>query len=89
MTYHWQPAQPIRVEVDALGAPRRIWWRGRGHPVEEVLNRWRVDEGWWRLGVEDGRVWREYFKLVTRSGLLLLLYRDLAGGGWYLQGLYD
>jgi hypothetical protein len=34
-------------------------------------------------------VWREYFRLVTVSGLLVDVYRDMAGGGWYVQRVYD
>jgi hypothetical protein len=48
------------------------------------MRRWRIDVDWWR-----GRVWREYFKLVTRTGLLVEVYHDLVGGQWYVQRLYD
>jgi hypothetical protein len=49
-----------------------------------ITRRWRIDVDWWR-----GRVWREYFKLVTRTGLLVEVYHDLVGGGWFVQRLYD
>ncbi len=39
---------------------------------------------WWRV-----RIWREYFKLTTGTGLLVVIYRDLLSGAWYLQRLYD
>jgi len=34
-------------------------------------------------------VWREYFKLTTQTGLLVVIYLDLLNGKWYLQRLYD
>jgi hypothetical protein len=83
MTYLWAEGQPIDVKADERGTPRRITWRGRAHPVEQVANRWRVDEDWW-----CGRIWREYFKLTTRTGLLVV-YHDLLTGDWCLQRLYD
>jgi hypothetical protein len=43
-----------------------------------------VDTGWWRL-----RVWREYFKLETDTGLLVIIYRNLLTDDWYFQRLYD
>ena len=43
--------------------------------VERVLDRWRVDEGWW-----EERVWRSSFRLITRDGLLVVdeAYADFA-----------
>ncbi len=84
MTYLWPAGQPIVVQADALGVPRCIDWLGQTHTVEIVANRWRVNEEWWRE-----RIWREYFKLATDTGLLVVVFRDLVGGGWYLQRLYD
>ena len=54
------------------------------HPVQAVAKRWRVDQEWWQA-----RIWREYFKLTTKTGLLVIIYRDLLTGDWYLQRLYD
>ena len=56
----------------------------RAATIQAVARRWRVDQDWWRQ-----RVWREYFKLTTRTGLLVIIYRDLLSGRWYLQRLYD
>ena len=84
MTHLWPDGLSIPVEADTLGVPHRFEWLGQTHRVEIVANRWRVDEDWWRK-----RIWREYFKLATDSGLLVVVFRDLVGGGWYLQRLYD
>lgn len=84
MSRFWPGSEPLQVEVDARGRPHTLHWQGRIHPVESIANRWRVDTGWWQQ-----RIWREYVKLATRSGLLVILYQDLERGDWYLHRLYD
>jgi hypothetical protein len=84
VTRLWSQGERIAVVSDATQASRSFTWRGRTHPVQGIAKRWRVDVDWWR-----GRVWREYFKLATRTGLLVIVYRDLLTGDWYLQRLYD
>ncbi|MCZ7571729.1 MAG: hypothetical protein M5U01_24525 [Ardenticatenaceae bacterium] len=83
MTRFWPDGEPIAVAGDAEN-PRALTWQGRTHPVQGIANRWRVDEGWWHQ-----RTWRDYFKLYTRTGLLVVIYHDLLTGRWYLQRLYD
>jgi hypothetical protein len=84
VTYLWPDGELIAVEADSLRTPRAFIWQGRTHPVQAIAKRWRVDVDWWRV-----RVWREYFKLATGTGLLVVIYRDLLSGDWYLQRLYD
>jgi hypothetical protein len=84
MTRLWPGGQSILVESDSGGTPVSFAWQGRPHRVLGVAKRWRVDQGWWRR-----RVWREYFKLYTHTGLLVIVYRDLLSSQWYLQRLYD
>ena len=84
MSRWWAGGDPIRVTADLLGTPRSFTWQGKRHPVAQVTRRWRIDVDWWR-----GRIWREYFKLVTRTGLLVEVYHDLINGGWFVQRLYD
>ena len=84
MTRLWPKGQPITTASDADGTPRSFEWQGRTHPVTGISKCWRVDTGWWRL-----RVWREYFKLETDTGLLVIIYRNLLTDDWYFQRLYD
>jgi len=84
MTRLWEVSELIEVEVDATGAPLRFKWREQFHPVERIGKRWRVDLGWWHV-----HIWREHYKLATETGLLVIVYRDLLTGQWYLQRLYD
>jgi len=40
--------EPVEVVVDPQGLPRRVTWRGRAWPVEEVQDRWTWRGRWWR-----------------------------------------
>lgn len=84
MTRLWAEGLAVQVEMGAEGQLRAFHWARRTHRIQHLANRWRVDQGWWQA-----RVWREYVKVVTDTGLLAVLYRDLPDGGWYLQRLYD
>jgi hypothetical protein len=44
----------------------------------------RLSESWW-----DRPVDRDYYQLIDRGGSLLLVFRDLCDGRWYLQGVFD
>lgn len=84
MTRLWPQGEAIVVVSDSQGTPGAFEWQGRTHRVVRLGQRWRVDEGWWRQ-----QVWREYFQVCTDTGLLMIVYRDLLTGRWYLQRLYD
>jgi hypothetical protein len=84
VTRFWPTGLPITVIADALAAPTAFTWQAATHPVERIVKRWRVDQSWWRR-----HICREYFLLRTHSGLLVILYRDVLRGDWYLQRLYD
>lgn len=83
MSFLWLPAQPITMQLQQKQL-EAFEWKGRRHRVVMVAKSWRMDWGWWRL-----RLWRHYYKVVTDTGLLVLIYRDLLDEGWYLQQLYD
>jgi hypothetical protein len=84
MTRLWVAGIILKVITTSSGDPVRLTWEGRLHVVEGIANSWRVDLGWWRL-----RIWRDYYKLYTTTGLLLVVYHDLISGQWYLQRVYD
>ncbi len=84
MSRFWPDGVPITVACNDLATPVAFKWEGNEHVVIQIIDRWRVDEGWWRR-----RIWREYFQLVTRSGLLVLIYHDIRAAEWSLQRLYD
>jgi hypothetical protein len=84
MTRFWSNGQPIKVFAPDPEAPQRSIWDRRSHEVDAIAAKWRVDVEWWRA-----RIWRDYFKLTTRDGLLVELYHDLMTDEWRLQRLYD
>jgi hypothetical protein len=84
MTRLWPQGHLIAVFTALSEEPERFTWLGQSHAVEEIVGKWRIDLDWWRE-----RVWRDYFKLTTGSGLLVVIYRDLQADRWYLQRLYD
>ena len=75
---------PIAVTSDAQATPLAFAFRQRQFTVARVLERSRLDAGLWRW-----RVIREYFTLLTDSGLLVVIYRDVRGGQWYLEQVLD
>ena len=84
MTRLWPEGSPITVFTDGTEEPNQFSWQGQTHAAQAITKRWRVNLDWWREGV-----WRDYFKLTTESGLLVVIFHDLQSGQWYLQRLYD
>ena len=85
MTRLW----PGREAIEVWGrdcVPEGFVWQGTSHPVRQVCNFWRIHTCWWN---PHALVWREYLKVITESGLLCQIYRDLIGEKWYLSRLYD
>ena len=83
MTRLWEN-QPITVEVDRTGSPIQFKWKGTVYSIAQVVDQWRADTDWWR-----GRIWREHFKVASKSGLLAVIYHDLLTDTWYIQQIYD
>ncbi|MDX6562438.1 MAG: hypothetical protein QOD65_2252 [Gaiellales bacterium] len=67
--------QPAQVEIGPDGTPVRLDDR----PVEQIRERWVVEEGWWT----DVPVRRAYAELVLADGGLAVVFEDLRGGGWH------
>jgi len=84
VTRLWRTGSPITVQCHAGWQPAAFTWQGQQHQVGTLLHQWRVDIDWWRE-----RVWRNYYKLTTETGLLVIIYQDMITKEWYLQRLYD
>jgi hypothetical protein len=84
MTRVWVGGILIMVHVDARSIPKTFVWEGQFYVVTHRANRWRADQNWWQE-----RIWRDYFKLDTSNGLILVLFQDLLTGEWYLERVYD
>ena len=74
----------VQVEMDGDGIPMRLIMDGTDHGEVGICNRWRVHDDWWRAPVA-----RAYFKVVTRSGLLCVVFWDEVRGTWHLERIFD
>lgn len=74
----------VQVETAPDGTPVRLRMDGETHGEVGICNRWRVDDGWWREPIA-----RACYKVVTRSGLLAVIFLDEVRGTWHLERLYD
>lgn len=59
-------------------------WQGRRYTIASIIKAWRVEHGWWEQHVR-----RDYYKLMTRDGLLLTILYDRAEDVWFVERLYD
>jgi hypothetical protein len=69
--------KPAAVEADARGTPSSVG----DVAVDTLREEWVVEDRWW-----TGRpLRRRYFELVLADGRNVVVFRDLVGGGWFLQ----
>jgi hypothetical protein len=69
--------EPAAIAADARGVPIALG----PAPVDSVREEWVVEDRWW-----TGRpLRRRYFELVLVNGRNVVVFRDLVGGGWFLQ----
>ena len=66
-----------RVAVAPGGAPLTV----DGQTIEHVRESWLVEDRWWT----DRPLRRRYWELVSAGGRNLIVFHDLAGGGWFRQ----
>ena len=69
--------RPVRVRSGGGGVPEAVG----GIAVEAVREDWVVEDRWW-----SGRpLRRRYFELVLADGRDVVVFHDIAGGGWLAQ----
>ncbi|HVG73803.1 MAG TPA: hypothetical protein VM824_00370 [Thermoleophilaceae bacterium] len=70
------PKPTAVIQADG-GAPRSV----AGREVDSVREEWVVEDRWW-----TGKpLRRRYFEVVLLDGRNVVVFRDLVGGGWFLQ----
>lgn len=74
--------EPVHVEEDDNGYPVALRERRRRQPIAGISDCWRIDDEWWR----SEPVSRLYFTVMLDPGQRLVIFKDLARGGWYQQG---
>jgi hypothetical protein len=71
------PPEQAPAAADERGVPIALG----PAPVDSVREEWVVEDRWW-----TGRpLRRRYFELVLVNGRNVVVFRDLVGGGWFLQ----
>lgn len=45
--------QEVTVAVKHGGLPWQLYWQGRGHTIQVVLDTWRSGGRWWLARVQD------------------------------------
>ena len=97
------PTRPIRLfgrpePVDAIaqvpdGPPVRFRWRRVLHEVAAAEGHERIAMEWWR-DAEGAALTRDYFRVESREGLRVWLYREglygreTAAPRWFLHGVF-
>jgi protein ImuB len=77
-------ARPLWLLREPLPLPDRDRRPCLDGVLELDTERERIESGWW-----DGRpIARDYFIARDARGRRLWVYRDLASGGWFLQGMF-
>jgi len=71
----------VRVEPSGTGDPLAVHLSGRRLAVELVLERWRIDDEWWR----DRPISRLYYRLLLEEGRTVDVYQALRTGAWFRQ----
>jgi hypothetical protein len=72
----------VRVVVDGCGRPTSVFSERsqRELSVAEILDRWRIDDEWWRKEIS-----RLYYHVALEGGRLVTIFHDLVDGGWFIQ----
>lgn len=97
------PARPLRLfarpePIDAIaevpdGPPARFRWRNVLHEVTAAEGPERIAMEWWR-NKRDRTLTRDYFRVESREGMRVWLYREGLYGRetrkprWFLHGLF-
>jgi hypothetical protein len=86
-----QVSRSSKVPVGRGLVPRRQSAVRASVEVAEILDRWRIDDEWWRPALQGdetiGRaeISRMYYHVSLRNRQLIVIFRDLIDGGWYAQ----
>lgn len=82
------PTRPIAVVAeDRQSIPAQLCWRGRWEKITAIAESWNLTHGWWKG--DDEAVQRRYYRVLTHSGLLCVIYHDPAPDVWYIEQIID
>jgi hypothetical protein len=69
--------EPAAIAADERGVPVTV----AAAQVDSVREEWVVEDRWWT----GHPLRRRYFELVLTNGRNVVVFRDLVGGGWFMQ----
>ena len=69
--------RPARVRAGAGGVPVALG----SAAIDSVSEEWVVEDRWWT----GAPLRRRYFELILADGRNAVVFRDLQGGGWFVQ----
>ena len=73
---------PSDVQVEVEGnSPVRVVLRGQWLVIDEVADRWLIDDEWWR----EQPISRMYFECLLADGRRVILFYDLVSDRWHHQ----
>ena len=80
---------PLTIDIRTiirrgLPVPDRYFDGTRNYSLSVSLGPDRISGGF-----DDTRFERDYFQGIRDDGVMVLLYRDVATGQWYLAGWWD
>ncbi len=76
---------PVRVKESPSQHPYSLvldeGTDGRTVEIASIADTWEINDEWWR----GQPIARLYYRVVTREGRHLTIFRDLVDGQWYRQ----
>ncbi|MCH7620334.1 MAG: hypothetical protein IH870_00385 [Chloroflexi bacterium] len=72
---------PVRVKESPSQHPNSLVLDGRAIEIASIADTWEINDEWWR----GQPIARLYYRVVTREGRHLTIFRDLVDGQWYRQ----
>lgn len=81
---------PERAQVTLMhpeGPVMVVRWRGERRIVRSIGPE-RIGRRWWQFEPAEVEHARDYYRVRDEGGRWLWIYRNLASGGWYVQGVW-
>jgi protein ImuB len=85
LTLYPTPDTTEVVCVAPDGPPQFVWFKGRREPILQCVGPERIETLWWR----GPSVRRDYYRVATKSGSHLWMFRRLVDGRWFVHGEFS
>lgn len=77
--------QPLLIEVkeNAEHCPIELVHKHKRLKVISIDDIWEIMDEWWKRNPIE----RCYYRVVTREGIILTIFRDMVSSNWYIQNV--